>query len=101
MQFENEPNDRRGADRFPLAKDFLFEVLSKRGHRGSGAGITVDMSSKGILFTTNSELLLGEQLEISMRWSDAANLVAHGTVVRVHGNSVAVETQHCEFRASE
>ena len=33
--------------------EVLYEVLSKRGRRGSGAGITVDMSSKGILFTTS------------------------------------------------
>ena len=101
MRFENETIDRRGADRFPLAKDFLFEVLSNRGHCGSGAGITVDMSSKGILFTTSRQLSLGEQLAISMRWSAAANLVARGTVVRIQGSSVAVETQHCEFRASK
>jgi len=101
VRFENETMDRRGADRFPLAKDFLFEVLSKRGQRGSGAGITLDMSSKGILFTTKQKLSVGEQLEISMRWSAAANLVARGTVVRIQGSCVAVETQHCEFQAGE
>lgn len=52
------------------------------------------MSSKGVLFTANAQLLLGQQLEVSMRWSEAANLIARGTVVRIEGRRAAVEIQH-------
>jgi hypothetical protein len=94
LGFENEISDRRGASRFTLTRQLVYNVLSSCGSQHPEAGTTVDMSSKGVLFTTNAQLLLGQQLEISMRWSIAANLIARATVVRIEGRRVALEIQH-------
>jgi len=93
LGFENAMSDRRGACRFTLTRQFVYEVLHGCGYHHPEVGTAVDMSSKGVLFTTDARLLLGQQLEISMRWSAAANLVARGTVVRIEGRRVAIKIQ--------
>lgn len=97
-------SERRGADRFPIQRDVKYKVLSRRNGDAAGIGQTVNMSSSGILFSTEDELQPGRQVEVSVAWPAQLNnktplkLVARGRVVRVEDHKAALEIQHYEFR---
>jgi hypothetical protein len=96
--------DRRTSDRFPISREVRFKLLSKRLNDESGAGTTVNMSSSGILITTDKPLLPGKRLEMAISWPAqldnkcALKLVARGRIVRCEGGTAAVEIQQYEFR---
>jgi hypothetical protein len=52
--------DRRAADRFPIEREVRFKMLSKRHGSDVGLGTTLNMSSSGVLFTTDRALLPGQ-----------------------------------------
>jgi hypothetical protein len=98
------PNDRRAADRFPIEREVRFKVMSKKSGDEAGVGRTVNISSTGILFTTDKLLIPGRRLELSVNWPAQLNdkcslkLVARGRVVRFEQGRAAMEIQQYEFR---
>jgi hypothetical protein len=98
--------DRRHSDRFPIEREVRYRVLNKRGGDEAGDGKTVNMSSAGILFTTEQMVLPGRRLEVSVNWPAQLNnkcalkLVARGRVVRFEDGRAAMEIQQYEFRTS-
>jgi PilZ domain len=106
MSVEKDKDDRRGADRFPIEREVRYKVLSRKGGVESegGSGLTVNMSSNGILFTTERHLVPGRRLEVSISWPAQLNstvalkLVARGRVVRAEEGRAAIEIQQYEFR---
>jgi hypothetical protein len=98
--------DRRHSDRFPIEREVRYRVLNKRGGEEAGDGKTVNMSSAGILFTTEQMVLPGRRLEVSVNWPAQLNnkcalkLVARGRVVRFEDGRAAMEIQQYEFRTS-
>lgn len=107
MPQERNPNDRRTADRFPIEREVRYKILSKKNAEESGSGTTVNMSSTGILFTTDQVLLPGKRLELAVNWPAQLNnttplkLVAKGRVIRTEGGRAAMEIQQYEFRTSK
>lgn len=101
---EKLPSDRRHSDRFPIERDVRFRVLNKRGGEETGDGKTMNISSSGVLFTSEHMLLPGRRLELSISWPVQLNdliplkLVARGRVVRFEEGQAAVEIQQYEFR---
>ncbi len=101
---EKLPSDRRHSDRFPIERDVRFRVLNKRGGEETGDGKTLNISSSGVLFTSEHLLLPGRRLELSISWPVALNdlvplkLVARGRVVRFEEGQAAIEIQQYEFR---
>ncbi len=99
-------NDRRNSDRFPIERELRYRVLSKRGAEEVGEGITVNISSSGVLFTTKHLLVPGRRMEVSINWPAQLNnkcalrLVARGRVVRFEEGLVALEIQQYEFRTT-
>ncbi len=97
-------SERRTADRFPIEREVKYRVISRRNGDAAGAGRTVNMSSSGILFSTEEELTPGRQIEVSVAWPAQLNnqtplkLVARGRVVRSENRQAALEIQHYEFR---
>lgn len=97
-------NDRRHSDRFPIEREVRYKVLNKRGADETGDGKTVNISSSGVLFTSERVLLPGRRLELSINWPAqldqkcALKLVARGRVVRYDQGRAAVEIQQYEFR---
>jgi hypothetical protein len=81
-----------------------YRVLSKKASHEQGEGETVNMSSTGILFTTQQNLIPGRVVEIAMNWPAQLNndtplrLVARGRVVRSELGTAAIEIQRYEFR---
>ncbi len=103
LQFENQMTERRKSGRFAIERDIRYRVLNKKSNQ-AGQGKTLNISSAGILFTTEHVLLPGRTLEISVNWPAQLNdtcplkLVARGRVVRFEPGKAAIEIQHYEFR---
>lgn len=99
-----DANDRRGSDRFPIEREVRYKVLSKRSADEAGSGKTVNMSSSGVLFTSEHFLLPGKRVEVSISWPAQLNnktnlkLVARGRVIRCEDGKAALEIQQYEFR---
>ena len=98
--------ERRGADRFPIERDVRYRVLSKRNGQEEGTGKTINISSNGVLFTTDKILLPGKRLELSISWPAQLDnkcnlkLVARGRVARLEQGRAAIEIQQYEFRTA-
>jgi hypothetical protein len=101
-----DKDDRRGADRFPIEREVRYKILSRKNavEDEGGIGTTVNMSSNGVLFTTDRYLLPGRRLEVSISWPAQLNskvalkLVARGRVVRSEEGRAAIEIHQYEFR---
>jgi len=81
-----------------------YRVLNKRGGEEAGDGRTINISSSGVLFTSEHMLLPGRRLELAISWPAQLNnkcalkLVARGRVVRFEQGRAAIEIQQYEFR---
>jgi hypothetical protein len=101
---ENAQADRRHSVRFPIEREVRYRVLNKRSSEEIGDGKTVNISSSGVLFTTDHMLLPGRRMELAISWpaqlnnKTALKLVARGRVVRFEGGRAAIEIQQYEFR---
>jgi hypothetical protein len=99
-----DASDRRTADRFPIEREVRYKVLSKRSNEEAGLGKTINMSSSGVLFTSEHALLPGKRVEVAISWpaqlnnKTALKLVARGRVVRCDNGKAALEIQQYEFR---
>jgi hypothetical protein len=100
----NSPAERRHSDRFPIQREVRYRVLNKRSADETGDGRTINISSSGVLFTSDRMLLPGRRLELSISWPAqldnkcALKLVARGRVVRFEPGRTAIEIQQYEFR---
>ena len=80
--------------------------MNKRGGDEAGDGKTLNISSSGVLFTTELILLPGRRMELSINWPAQLNnkcalkLVARGRVVRFEKGRAALEIQQYEFRTA-
>jgi hypothetical protein len=106
LMSEMEPShpDRRSSDRFPIEREVRYKMLDGKTVLHSGCGKTVDMSSSGVLFTTEQPLATGNRLELSVNWpaqldnSCPLKLVALGRVVRTDDGKAAIAIEKYEFR---
>jgi hypothetical protein len=95
--------DRRSAVRLPIEQDVLYKVLA-RNTIEVGLGKTVNMSSNGVLFTTERPLAVGQRLEVTVNWpmlldnKCALKLVTTGRVVRSESGVAAIAIERYEFR---
>jgi hypothetical protein len=96
--------DRRSADRFPIVRDVRYRLLNGRDFAESGGGETVNISSSGVLFTTEHDLKEGRRLELSVSWPARLDdkcqlkLVAKGRVIRAEDGKAAMTIEKYEFR---
>lgn len=100
---DSQRSDRRSAVRFPIAQEVRYRVLS-RNSVGAGAGRTLNISSTGVLFTTQHPLSPGDRLELSINWPAQLDhrcplkLVTAGRVVRFDNGNAAITIDRYEFR---
>jgi len=97
--------DRRTAKRFAIEQEMSYKILDHRVvPPQKGAGITLDISSRGVLFETAGNLPAGKRVEIAVNWP--ANLesgcplkfVAFGRLVRSGPGRAAMRIEQYEFR---
>ncbi len=96
--------DRRATDRFPLENDVRYKLMEARRAAQTGQGRTRNISSSGILFTTDARLPLGQRIELSVDWPAQLNehcglkLVALGKIVRSSDDAAAINIEKYDFR---
>ncbi|MGA2133623.1 MAG: PilZ domain-containing protein [Bryobacteraceae bacterium] len=97
--------ERRASKRFPIEQDLSYRVLDHRTSvPESGAGKTIDISSKGLLFGTERRLRPGKRVEVSVNWPALLEggcplkFVAVGRIVRAEEDRAAVQIEQHEFR---
>jgi hypothetical protein len=105
VQLAEPTTDRRVSNRLPIEREVRYKVLGgKKAVRGTGLGKTLNMSSGGILFTTESGLPEGALVEIAISWPALLNdatrlkLVAKGVLVRSDEKHAAISIQSYEFK---
>ena len=104
LNVEHNGADRRTSDRFPIEREVRYKVLNKKNGEEIGVGTTINMSSTGVLFTTEQLLLPGRRIELSISWPAELNnrcalrLVARGRVVRFDDGKAAMQIQQYEFK---
>jgi hypothetical protein len=100
----NVEHERRMKRRFEIEQDLRYKVLYGYRIAETGTGRTVNISSGGVWFTTNSMFATGMPIELSMAWPVLLNgcralkLVIYGCVVRSNARGVAVAIEGHEFR---
>jgi hypothetical protein len=96
--------ERRGTNRFPMQQDVRYRVIQARNAKIMGSGTTLNMGSRGILFTTEERLALGRMVELSVNWPARLDgvcplqFVATGRVVRSESDKAAVRIERYEFK---
>src|SRR5437763_14427808 len=99
-----DKNDRRASDRLPIEREVRYRIINRKTGDEMGTGKTLNMSSNGVLFTTDGFLIPGRRVELAISWPAQLNckiplkLVARGRVVRSEDGVAAVEIQQYEFR---
>jgi c-di-GMP-binding flagellar brake protein YcgR len=96
--------ERRTTDRFPIENDVRYKLLEARRVAQTGQGRTLNMSSGGILFTSESRLPVGLRVELAVDWPAQLNehcglkLVALGKIVRSSTETAAIRIEKYDFR---
>jgi hypothetical protein len=96
--------ERRGTNRFPVQERIRYKTLHSKALEHIGTGTTLNMSSGGILFTTENPLPAGRLVELSVSWPArlgghcALNFVVIGRVVRSDDDCAAIRIQKYEFK---
>ena len=97
-------SERRRSSRFPIEREVRYKTLNQRTEVLAGNGKTLNISSSGVLFTSDHELPVGTRLEVSISWPAQLNercllnLVARGRVTRYLKGQLALQIQQYEFR---
>ena len=104
---EKAPKERRGSMRMPIERDVSYRDVSDKvcGLRAcAGSGKTVNISSGGVLFTTQSPLVVGAEVELAISWPALLNnvtplkLVVSGTLTRSDRTQAAMHIEKYEFK---
>jgi PilZ domain len=97
-------SERRRSSRFPIEREVRYKTLNQRTETLAGNGKTLNISSSGVLFTSDHDLPVGTRLELSISWPAQLNdrcllnLVARGRVTRHNKGQLALQIQQYEFR---
>ena len=96
--------ERRVKRRFSIERPLRYRFLYGSSIGQVASGRAVDASSNGVLLESETELKVGDPLELLIDWPAQLNgevplqLVTAGCVVRVAGNRCAVSVERYEFR---
>jgi hypothetical protein len=80
----------------PVREDLRYRVVQTKNLTMAGSGTTLNMGSRGILFTTQEKLPMGRMVEISVNWPARLDgtcplqFVVQGRVVRSEDHRAAV-----------
>jgi|SRR5215470_4609396 hypothetical protein len=101
---KNGERERRSKRRFLIDQEVKYKMLYGQRIAETGVGRTVNISSSGVWFTTETMLTSGMPIELSMNWPILLNdvcpmkLMIYGCVVRCNDRGAAVAIERYEFR---
>jgi FixJ family two-component response regulator len=96
--------ERRNNARFPCRLAVSYQTLEQPIFAGEGSSETLNISSKGLLFTSKEKLHPGQLVQVSLDWpvrlenQVPLKLVAEGRVVRNSQGQTAMTIDKYEFR---
>jgi hypothetical protein len=96
--------ERRGKRRFRIERDARYKLLYGQHIAETGLAKTVDISSSGVWFTTDTSLPMGVPIELTISWPALLNdycpmkLMIFGCVVRSTDHGAAINIERYEFR---
>lgn len=99
-----ETFERRENSRFPVSEEVRYRIIHAKSLEISGTGKTLNISSGGILFTTEERLPLGKVVELSVNWparlggTCPLKFVAIGRVIRAENTRAAARIERYEFK---
>ena len=95
--------DRRKSKRWPIEREVRYKVVN--GQKDiSGSGKTINISSGGVLFTTEYTLSERQSIELAVSWPAILNeaipleLTARGNVIRAEETQAAITIERYEFK---
>jgi hypothetical protein len=98
-------DERRTRNRFPIERELRYKILGARENIIQvGLGKSLNMSSSGVLFTTESMLLEGQVVELAVSWPALLDnvlplkLIARGRLIRADGTQAAMAIETYEFK---
>ncbi|MDE3196925.1 MAG: PilZ domain-containing protein, partial [Acidobacteriota bacterium] len=101
---EKKAAERRNNARFPCRLAISYQTLEHPILSGQGTSETLNISSKGILFTSNERFEAGQLVQVSLDWPARLEnqiplkLVAEGRIVRNANGQTAMTIDKYEFR---
>jgi hypothetical protein len=96
--------ERRTNARFPCRLAVSYQTLEQPIISGQGTSETLNISSKGLLFTSSEQFQQGQLVQVSLDWPARLEnqiplkLVAEGRVVRNSNGQTAMTIEKYEFR---
>jgi hypothetical protein len=102
--FHMHERNRRTKRRFQIDQEVKYKMLYGQRIAETGVGRTINISSGGVWFSTESMLTSGMPVELSMTWPVLLNdscpmkLMIYGCVVRSNERGAAVAIERYEFR---
>ena len=102
--FNGAERERRTKRRFQIDQEVKYKMLYGQRIAETGVGRTMNISSGGVWFSTESMLTSGMPVELSMNWPVLLNdscpmkLMIYGCVVRSNEKGAAVAIERYEFR---
>ncbi|MBV8906831.1 MAG: hypothetical protein JOZ22_24595 [Acidobacteriia bacterium] len=98
--------ERREGRRYDVSLKLRWKILHRRRLLESGTGITLEMSSGGLLFKSDQTLPPENTIELAIAWPVLLHntlpmqLIVSGRVLRISGQHVAVSILQHEFRTA-
>jgi hypothetical protein len=96
--------ERRGKRRFHIEREARYKLLYGQHIAETGPARTVNISSSGVWFVTETSLPMGVPIELSISWPALLNdycpmkLMIFGCVVRSSDSGAAISIERYEFR---
>lgn len=104
---ENTVRERRTRRRYSIALALEWKLFNRKRVIDKGAGMTVDLSSGGILFESDHKPAMAGFIELAILWParpkdfPPIQLVVLGRVVRTSGTRVAIRIRQHGFSTVE
>jgi hypothetical protein len=102
-----EANERRTSRRFPLRLAVKYRRIGSQPFSNWMSSESLNISSTGLLFTTNEPVRPGQGIEALISWPVCLDrrvplkLVIKGSIVRNSGDQSAVCFERYEFKTSQ
>lgn len=87
-----------------MVREIRYRILEQGKITAVGSGRTLNLSSSGLAFVTESDLPVGAYMEVSIAWPAMLEnrcplqLIGFGRVLRSEGGTVATSLEQYEFR---
>ncbi|PWU08160.1 MAG: hypothetical protein C5B51_08390 [Terriglobia bacterium] len=101
------PSERRQYRRYPIQTGVRYRILGNSELSEAAFGRTVNISTGGVLFESESSFIPGLRVELSIDWlahlepSVELTLHAQGQIIRTDERLTAVQFHRYEFRTRQ